>query len=174
MYRIIGADGREYGPVAGETLRQWINEGRANAQTWVQAAGATAWRPLSSLTEFAGAFAAAGAGAATKPPVAVCAPIAPLPARRTNGMATASLVMGLLAVTCGCCCCYGFPFNLFGVLFALIALAQINRAAGLEEGRGIAITGLVLSLLSLVLSVFVALFSVAAALPEFAREMRHW
>ncbi len=36
MYKIIGADGKEYGPVTSEQVRQWITEGRANAQTKVQ------------------------------------------------------------------------------------------------------------------------------------------
>jgi len=168
MYRILGADGREYGPVTGDVLRQWIAEGRAGAQTWAQAAGATAWQPLGSLPEFAGAFAPA------RPPVAGGAPPASLPTRQTNSLATASLVMGLLAITCGCCCCYGFPFNLLGVVFALIALAQIQRSGGLEEGRGFAIAGLVLSLLSLALAVFGTLVGFLAALPEMARGLRRW
>ncbi len=33
MYRVLGADGKEYGPVTGEVLRHWITEGRANAHT---------------------------------------------------------------------------------------------------------------------------------------------
>ena len=28
-YIIIGGDGKEYGPVSGEQLRQWIADGRA-------------------------------------------------------------------------------------------------------------------------------------------------
>ena len=40
MYKIIGIDGREYGPVSAGQLRQWIVEGRANAQTQALAPGA--------------------------------------------------------------------------------------------------------------------------------------
>ena len=54
MYKIIGADGREYGPVSTEQLQQWIREGRANAQTQVQAEGSTEWKPISAFPEFAG------------------------------------------------------------------------------------------------------------------------
>ena len=39
MYRVIGADGQQYGPVSAEQIRQWMVEGRVNAQTLVQAAG---------------------------------------------------------------------------------------------------------------------------------------
>jgi hypothetical protein len=172
MYRIIGADGREYGPVPRETLLQWITERRAHAQTQAQPVGSTGWQPLSALPDFAAAFATAEAAA--KPPVQPIAPIAALPVRRTNSLATASLVMGLLAVTCGCCCCYGFPFNILGVLFGAIALAQIGRAPRVESGRELAIAGLVLSILSLALSVFAGLFGVLAALPDLAHGSRHW
>jgi hypothetical protein len=56
MYKIIGADGKEYGPVATEQLRQWIADRRANAQTMVQAEGTQGWQPLSSIVEFADAL----------------------------------------------------------------------------------------------------------------------
>jgi hypothetical protein len=171
MYRIIGADGREYGPVSRETVAQWIAENRATAQTWIRAEEQTGWQPLGSFAEFAEAL---NAGRSTKPPVAAPLPIAPATHRRTNSLATASLVMGLLAVTCGCCCCYGFPFNLLGVVFGLIALTQINRAPELESGRELAIAGLVLSIASLGLSVLASMFGMLASLPGMGREMRHW
>jgi hypothetical protein len=69
MYRIIGADGKEYGPIPVEQLRQWLAEGRANAQTKVRAEGSTEWRMLSELPEFAAA--AAGAPPAIGPTPAV-------------------------------------------------------------------------------------------------------
>lgn len=174
MYRIIGADGREYGPISREMLRQWIGEGRANAQSWVQVEGAGGWQALGTMAEFAPAFGGAATGTA-KPPVAAPMTIAPVTVpRRTNSLATASLVMGLLAITCGCCCCYGFPFNLLGVVFGALALTQINRAPEHESGRELAIAGLVLSLLSIAASVFMSLFSMAAAWPDLVREMRRW
>jgi hypothetical protein len=36
-YYMLGGDGKEYGPVSAEQLRQWATEGRANAQTQVRA-----------------------------------------------------------------------------------------------------------------------------------------
>jgi uncharacterized membrane protein len=53
MYKIIGADQKEYGPVSGEQVKRWIAEGRANAQTLVRPEGAGDWMPLASLPEFA-------------------------------------------------------------------------------------------------------------------------
>ena len=42
-------------------------------------------------------------------------------------MAMAGLVMGILSITCGMCCCYGLPFNVLGIIFSLVALAQIKN-----------------------------------------------
>lgn len=64
MYKIIGADQKEYGPVNADQMRQWICEGRAGPQTLVLAEGATDWQPLAGFAEFAGDL-AAKAGAAT-------------------------------------------------------------------------------------------------------------
>lgn len=53
MYKIIGADGKEYGPISAEVLRQWLAEGRADAQTKILAEGTTEWKPLSAFPELA-------------------------------------------------------------------------------------------------------------------------
>ena len=55
MYRIIGADGKEYGPITADQVRQWINEGRANSQTRVLVEGTAEWKTLGELPEFGGA-----------------------------------------------------------------------------------------------------------------------
>jgi len=55
MYKIIGADQKEYGPVTADQLRTWIAEGRADSRTLLQAEGG-AWKPLSTFPEFADAF----------------------------------------------------------------------------------------------------------------------
>ncbi len=52
MYKIIGADGKEYGPVNADQIRQWIAEGRVNAQTKAQAEGSAEWTPLGEFPEF--------------------------------------------------------------------------------------------------------------------------
>ena len=53
MYKIVGADGQQYGPVNAEQMRRWMAENRVNSQTLVQPEGAADWRPLSTLPEFA-------------------------------------------------------------------------------------------------------------------------
>ncbi len=62
MYKILGGDGKEYGPVTADQLRQWVREGRANALTQVRVEGATQWQALSSIAELADVF-SAGFGA---------------------------------------------------------------------------------------------------------------
>ena len=56
MYKIIGADQKEYGPVNGDRLRQWILQNRANAQTLVKLEGSEEWKPLGEVAEFAAEF----------------------------------------------------------------------------------------------------------------------
>jgi hypothetical protein len=149
MYKIIGTDGREYGPVAAGQLRQWMVEGRANAQTLTLAPGATEWRPLGALPEFAGQF------TPSSPPVIGPAPGILMPAspRKTNGFAVWGLICGILSVTC----CCGCPFNILGLAFSLVGLLQTNRHPELYEGRGQAIAGLILSAASLLLGSGLAL-----------------
>lgn len=68
MYKIVGADGKEYGPVTAEQLKQWITEGRANAQTRVLAEGAVEWKFLGLFPEFAAAQSVPPLLAAPHPP----------------------------------------------------------------------------------------------------------
>jgi hypothetical protein len=52
MFKIIGADQKEYGPISEDQIRQWIAEGRVNGQTQVCAEGTQDWKPLSAFPEF--------------------------------------------------------------------------------------------------------------------------
>ena len=52
MYKIIGADGKEYGPVSAELLRDWIQQGRVSPQSQVRPEGSTEWKPLVNFPEF--------------------------------------------------------------------------------------------------------------------------
>jgi hypothetical protein len=154
MYRILGADGKEYGPVSPGQLRQWITEGRVNTQTSVLAEDGVTWKPLGTLPEFSLLF-----GASAAPPAIGAAAGQPVPAtpQRVNPFATTGLIMGLISITFGLCCCYGFPFNVLGIIFSLVALAQIKTSPHVYSGQGMAIAGLVTSLLSIV---FVALLMI--------------
>jgi tetratricopeptide (TPR) repeat protein len=55
-YRIVGADGRTYGPVDATQLRKWIAAGYANEHTWVPAEARRNWKQLVEFPEFAEAI----------------------------------------------------------------------------------------------------------------------
>jgi hypothetical protein len=146
IYKIIGQDGKEYGPVTAEQLRQWIAEGRLERETPIFVEGAKDWHFVGLLPEFA-------AGFAGKPPV-----IGPLRSGHSSGakiqsanlFATVGLVCGILSVTL-CCCCGGLPLNLLGLIFCIVALVQISERPETENGRVLAIVGLILSSVSLLI-----------------------
>ena len=128
-YFVIGNDGKRYGPVTAEQIRQWIREKRVESRTPVFVGGAADWTFIGLLPEFSAEF--------FQTPPFVSAPAT----SHTNSFATWSLVCGILAWMC-CCCC--IPFNLLGLVFSIIALAQIHSQPQAQTGRGLAIAGLVL------------------------------
>jgi hypothetical protein len=150
MYRIIGADGRQYGPVSADQIRRWIADGRANVQTQALAEGATEWKPLGAFPEFAHCF-----------PTQAPPPINPMTGshlRMTNSFAVWGMVFGILALFC---CCPKIVFGALGLIFSLVGLSQINERPDLYEGRGYAIAGIVLSAIGLALALSLGLFALA-------------
>jgi len=150
MYRVLGADSKEYGPVNGEILRQWITEGRANAQTQVKPEGSAEWQALSSVPEFQAVFDVAPG---TPPPLRGTAAEA-----KTSGMAIASLVLGILGF-CGITA-------LVGLILGIISLGRIKRSGGRLSGQGLAIAGICVSGFMLLFSIP---FMAGMTLPAFAR-----
>jgi hypothetical protein len=118
MYKILGADQREYGPVTADQLRQWITEGRANSQTMVQGPDSTEWKPLSSFNEFAGVMPAA------------TAPVASTSYAGVAGVQPAVPNYLWQSIVVTACCC--LPFGIVAIVFA----AQVNSklAAGDVQG----------------------------------------
>lgn len=118
MYKIIGADQKEYGPVSADEMRRWMAEGRVNAQTLIQAEGQTDWRPLSTFPEFAAAQ-----------PMPGSAPMAAIPnadaARLVSGPATALLVVGIVFAL----------FSAFGVLASLLGWTFGGLGQGGAQGN---------------------------------------
>jgi hypothetical protein len=114
MYKIRGADQKEYGPVTADQLRQWITEGRANSQTMVQGPESTEWKPLSSFPDFAS--------------------VVPAAPTTTPGAPASYAGVGMpnvpnylwQSIVCTLCCC--LPFGIPAIVFA----SQVNAklAAG--------------------------------------------
>jgi hypothetical protein len=55
-YIIVGGDNKEYGPVSEADVRQWIAEGRLNAESRVKAESDAEFRALAQFPEFAAAL----------------------------------------------------------------------------------------------------------------------
>ncbi len=146
MFKIIGADGKEYGPVGADQIRRWLAEGRVNAQTQAWRGGMSTWLPLGSFPEFA-------------PSLPQPFPSGSDPSRtpRTNSMALAGFIFAVLSITFGFCCCYGTPLNLLALVFSFVGLSQI-RSDPSQAGKPLAIAGIVIALLSLIVGVILGLF----------------
>jgi hypothetical protein len=161
-YSIIGGDQKEYGAVTEGQLRQWIADGRANAQTRVQVEGAPEWILLSEIPEFQGALQNA---APPLPPVMPAGVPAAHP--KTSGLAITSLVLGILGMfTCGLTA-------LIGLIFGIVALVRVKNSGGRLGGGGIALAGTIVSGIFLfMIPVFAAMMLPAlAAAKQKAQEI---
>ncbi|MBI5387208.1 MAG: DUF4190 domain-containing protein [Verrucomicrobia bacterium] len=143
MYKIRGSDGKEYGPVGADLLRQWLAEGRINNQTSAQADGTSEWKALGSFPEFVQPIAGSGFAAPAQP-------------AKTSGLAITSLVMGVLG-------CLGIT-ALAGLVLGIVALVKIKKSEGRLGGQGLAIAGICVSgLMLLVIPLWLALMLPALA-----------
>ena len=81
--------------------------------------------------------------------------------RRTNGLAIASLVLGIIWV-------YGLG-SILALVFGFVAKGQIDRSNGRETGRGMAIAGIVLGSIGvgLLLLIIIAVASNASGSPSY-------
>jgi hypothetical protein len=151
MYRIIGADQKQYGPVSADEVRQWIAEGRANAQTLIQAEGQTEWRPLSSFPEFANVAQPLPSGT---PLVAGTDTNA---AALVSGPATGLMVVGAICVLAAL---LSLASNIFGLGMGAFGPGRGGGGGGMppQMERWVQMTsggvGIVLNIIGLALSAF--------------------
>lgn len=82
---------------------------------------------------------------------------------KTNGLAIASLVLGLVSLVFSC-----FT-GLFGIILGIIALVQIGGSNGAQKGTGLAITGMLLSFLFSLLVPVAMLLPAVGAVRQAAR-----
>ena len=162
MYKILGGDGKEYGPISADTVRQWVNEGRANAQTQVQPEGGAGWIALGQVPEFAALF-------NTPPPTAGLGST-PVTAPSQNILALIGFILSLVSITIGLCCCYGLPFNIAGIVCSAIGFVQIRKQPERYTGRGLAIAGIIIGAVSILLAAALLIFGVALNWQELQKE----
>jgi hypothetical protein len=139
MYKILGTDNKEYGPVPAEQVRQWIVERRLHAQSLVLAEGTTSWKTISLFPEFSATLASA-----PLPPMGAAVP------RPDYVSSTGNNQLAVWSLVCGCVglvCCQ--PASIAGLVMGIVALGQL-KSNPQQEGRGMAIAGIVLGCLGLV------------------------
>jgi Domain of unknown function (DUF4190)/GYF domain 2 len=163
MYKIIGADQKEYGPVSAEQLRQWITEGRVNGQTKVQAAGATEWKTMADVAEFSDLLPKAPFPAPT-----LGEPIRLKSAPRANSqMAVWSFITGIVSLLC---CCGWYLVAPVAIVLGAVALSQIKSHPELT-GSGFAVAGIILGIVAIVLYAAVGIMMVLS--PQFMQNLQN-
>jgi len=153
MYKIVGADGKEYGPASLEQLQRWVGEGRVNARTRVQSPGATGWKAAAELPELREFFPTATPGPAAASTAGA--------GDQRKGLAIASFVLGLVSFAACLTVLTGIP----AIICGHIAHSRARRQPAEYGGGGFAMAGLVLGYLSIVF----ALFLLAVFLPALAK-----
>lgn len=150
-YVIIGDNGEEFGPVSADEIRNWISDRRVDAHTLIRREEKQEWKRASEWPEFAPSLSAFLLTPQAHPAQPASPPTY---APRANKLAIVGLSLGALSMFTWCCCPI-FPIP--GIACSVIALIQIRGNPSLYSGKGAAITGLTLSLISVGLFVFLQL-----------------
>ena len=153
MYKIIGTDLKEYGPISAETLRQWIAEGRVNANTRVQTEGTLAWVTLAQMPEFGVTM------PVSTPPTLVMPPSGPA----KNNLANWAFGVSIFSLVC--CQHLG---GIVSLVLGILALTESKKLPN-EEGKGFAIAAIVIGAACLIITVIFGIlyFSI------FSEAMKH-
>ncbi len=147
VYKIVGADGKVYGPVHLGQLQQWAAQGRVNPQTRIQPEGTAEWKPAAEVPEVQAALEAAGFGPALAPPPQLVGPAAGVALK--TGLAITSFVLGIVSVVVFC---VGPLLGIPAIICGHIAHGRARRAPAQYGGGGFAIAGFVLGYVGLALS----------------------
>ncbi len=97
----------------------------------------------------------------------------PMPVK-TNGMAIASMVLGIVAVPLLCCWFIGVVPAVLAIIFGFLAKNNIKSSYGAEKGDGMAIAGIVLGFVAIGFSLIVLAFYAAGGFSsnQFWEEFR--
>jgi type II secretory pathway pseudopilin PulG len=134
MYRIIGGDGKEYGPLSAEQIQQWIREGRVDARTMAMREGDTEWTSVGEIPELMGVKGRS----------------------QTDGKAIASMVCGILSLGCA-----PVLASIPAIILGHISRSAIQKSLGNLKGEGMALAGLIMGYISLVFPVILIIATIA-------------
>jgi hypothetical protein len=165
MYTIKGHDGKEYGPVDAAQVRQWLNQGRADANTLARSEGTTDWRPLGSFPELV--------AAGSMPPIQPTAPpsadaISTLIPYR-NASALIAYYLGVFSLIP----CVGFFLGIAAIILGIIGLKQAGKHPE-TKGKVHAWTGIILGALVIIAHIVLAIVFFAAASRNQNRSGTGW
>ena len=125
MYKVLGSDGNEYGPVSAGQVKKWVAENRVEKKTPIMPEGAPDWVFLESLPEFAVAF----GPSATGPPAIPSSARASKPADGLNAIIPYKNARALVAY-------YPGVFSVIPPLGALLGIpALVLEISGLRFRR---------------------------------------
>jgi len=166
MYKIIGADGREYGPIGLEQITQWIKEGRLNAQSKVLPEGTTEWKPLGDLPELAAII------ASLTQPLSAAAPSvrqfgAADAANEVTGPAIGLIVTAVL----------GFVGNILGIVYNMVfaaSMAATSRSGNPEIDRIMSMFTGTIGMVSGVVAIAVSVLVLIGAIKMKSLQSRAW
>lgn len=90
----------------------------------------------------------------------------PLPVAKTDGKATASLILGILSVVL----CLNVFTGIPAIILGHLSRSRINKSRGHLKGDGMALAGLIMGYLSIALFIPFILIVAAIAIPNLIRE----
>lgn len=125
MYNIIGGDGKQYGPVSADQLREWIAQGRAMAETRARVEGTAEWKTLAEFPEFAPLFRSLST---SLPPSQAFAGAGGMPPRVPSYLVP--------AILCTLFCC--LPFGIVAIIYAAKVSSKVSAgdlAGAIDSSR---------------------------------------
>lgn len=135
-------DGVQHGPVSEDEMRAMLASGMINTSTHIWREGMDHWQQLGQHPQWVSQIAAPVTGYGQMQP--------------TNGMAIASMVCGLVSLPMMLGCWVGILVGIPAVICGHVALSQMKRMS-LQQGRGMAITGLITGYLTIGLTLVVGI-----------------
>ncbi len=182
-------NGVQHGPVPLETLVDKISMGEVAPTDLAWREGLADWAPVSTIAELKPKApepveAPASAGVPTahpepyRPPVSAApagpSPVAPAPvgAPQSTGLATGSMICGILALL-GCCLWpVSGPLAIVAIVLGHVALSRIKADPSRFGGNGMAKAGLVTGYLGIIAAIAMAIVGVWwASNPDAAIDM---
>jgi hypothetical protein len=171
MYH-VGRNGQQTGPFSIEQLKAMAANGELQPTDLVWKEGMAGWEPASTLPGvFSTAPSAIDVPQTNPVPLAQATVLPPAPGPggpKPNPLALTGMILGIVSIVL-VCCCYGFPFNVAGIVCSILGMNQIKASGGTQPGMGMAQTGLWCSIASIAIGILLAIFGVAMNWQQWAQ-----